>query len=129
VTAGGELATGRGRHRLWPHAASQRGRGIGVQAARGAAWDQVGKQHMKPVARLGAGPDQVVAAVRQPAQDPGVVLDTDLAKPSGALGGHRDRDRVVGSLVRPWPTDSSRTRAASLAGPSTTCSPWPVVAA
>jgi hypothetical protein len=28
-----------------------------------------------------------------------------------------------GSLLRPWPTDSTRTRAASLAGTSSTCSP------
>ena len=30
-----------------------------------------------------------------------------------------------GSLLRPWPTDSTRTRAASLAGTSRTCSPSP----
>jgi hypothetical protein len=92
----GELPAGAGRRGLGPHPPQQGGCGIRVQVAPGAAWDQVGQQDMEAVEGLGAGPDQVIAAVRQQPQHGGVVLESDLAEPSGALGGHRDRDRVVG---------------------------------
>ena len=75
---------------------SRRGRGVGVQAALGAAWEQVAQQHMEPIQGPGALTDQVVAAVREQPQHGRVVLEADLAELSGPMGGHRHRDGVVG---------------------------------
>ena len=55
-----------------------------------------------------------------------VVLEADLAKGAWPHGRpRRPRQASWASLLRPWPADSSRTRAASLAGTSTTGSPSP----
>jgi hypothetical protein len=58
--------------------------------------EQVAQQHMEPVEGPGALTHQVIAAVREQPQDIGVVLDADLAEAAGAMGGHGDRDGVVG---------------------------------
>jgi hypothetical protein len=46
---GGELPAGAGRQGGWSEPAQQGGRGVGVQAALGAAGEQVAQQHMEPV--------------------------------------------------------------------------------
>jgi hypothetical protein len=92
----GELPAGAGRRGGWSQPAQQGGRGVGIQAALGAAGEQVAQQHMEPIQGPGALTHQVIAAVRQQPQDAGVVLEADLAKPPGPVGGQGDRERVVG---------------------------------
>jgi len=50
---------------------------------------------VQPVDGLGARGDQVLAALGQQVQHHRLVLDADLSQSSDALGGDRDRDRVV----------------------------------
>ena len=45
----GELSAGPGRCGGWAKPAQQRGRGVGIQAALGAAGEQVAQLHMEPV--------------------------------------------------------------------------------
>ena len=73
----------------------QRGGAFGSQVAPGAAWDQVHQQSVEPVDGLGAGGDQVLAALGQQVQYHCLILHADQAQLRDAAGGDRHRDRVV----------------------------------
>jgi hypothetical protein len=58
---------------------------------------------MEPVDGLGAGGDQVLAALGQQVQHHRLVLHADLPQLGGAAGGDRHRDRIIGIALAALP--------------------------
>jgi hypothetical protein len=88
--------------------------------ATSAGGHQVHQEPVQPVDGLGAHADQVLAPVGQQMQHDGMVFNGNLTQPGHAAPGDRDQDRVVRIGLAAMPSDSTRTRAASLAGTSMT---------
>jgi hypothetical protein len=78
---------------------------------------------VQPVDGLGADRDQVLAPLGEQAQHHRLILHANLPQPTALRAATATDTASSASLLRPWPTDSTRTRAASLAGTSRTWSP------
>ena len=74
---------------------------------------------------LGAGGHQVLASLGQQMQHPAWSSTLTWRSDERLLAATATQTASSRSLLRPWPTDSTRTRAASLAGTSSTCWPSP----
>jgi hypothetical protein len=103
--------------------ALQRGGSGGRELTGCPAGLQVGQQHVQPAQSASALGDQVVAAARQQPEDHRLVLEGDRAQPPVVDGGRGDRAGVGQVGLAALLVPSSRARAASLAGTSTTGSP------
>jgi hypothetical protein len=68
---------------------------LAVRLRRAPPGDEVHQQPVEPVDGLGAGGDQVLAALGQQVQHGRLVLHFDLPQPSSIAGGDRDRDRIT----------------------------------
>jgi hypothetical protein len=75
---------------------------------------------MEPTDRLGTQRDEFFASVCQQPQRNGGVVEGDLVESAGVQCGESDRHGIIASVFLPWPWENTRTRAASLAGTSTT---------
>ena len=119
----GELLAG-GRSRRDGTDTTQQNSGLtGGQSGFRAAGDQVAQQPVQPVHTAGVLGHQVVAMVADQANHAGQVLGLDLAKAPMVLGDQSNGRRVVDVGLAALPGESSRARAAKVAGTSTTSSP------
>ena len=106
-----------------PYLAQDVSGAISGQTARGARGCEVGEQHVQAIDGLGAGLDQVVTVFHQGAQGGDGRIDGGGVEPGGGQAATPTETASASSVLRPCPVDSTRTRAASLAGTSTTSMP------